>query len=139
MARKLGADLTLNPRTTDAIAEVKKLTDGYGCDVYIHASGHPQGVIQGLQMIRRLGRYVEFSVFNQPTSVDWSIIGDVKELDIRGAHLSPWTYPEAIRFLATGLVKADELITHEFPLEEFQKAMAIAEKGDESIRVVLKP
>jgi L-iditol 2-dehydrogenase len=139
LAKKLGADVVLNPRTVDAIAEVKKLTDGYGCDVYIHASGHPQGVIQGLQMIRRLGRYVEFSVFNQPTSVDWSIIGDVKELDIRGAHLSPWTYPEAIRFLHAGLVKADELITHEFPLTEFKKAMEIAEKGEESIRVVLKP
>ncbi len=139
LAQKLGADLALNAQKMDAVDEVKKLTDGYGCDVYIHASGHPQGVIQGLQMIRRLGRYVEFSVFSQPTTVDWSIIGDVKELDIRGAHLSPWTYPSAIRFLQEGMVKAEEIITHVFPLEKFQEAMAVAERGDESIRVVLKP
>ena len=37
-------------------------------------------------MIRKLGRFVEFSVFGKETTVDWSIIGDRKELDIRGAH-----------------------------------------------------
>jgi L-iditol 2-dehydrogenase len=139
LAKKLGADLVLNPKVVDVVEEVKRLTDGYGCDVYIHASGNPQGVIQGLSMLRRLGRYVEFSVFNAPTTVDWSIIGDVKELDIRGAHLSPWTYPVAIRFLHEGLVKADDIITHELPLEEFKRGLELAEKGDEAIRVVLKP
>ncbi len=139
LARKLGADLALNPKVADVVEEVKRLTGGYGCDVYIHASGNPQGVIQGLQILRRLGRYVEFSVFNAPTTVDWSIIGDVKELDVRGAHLSPWTYPVAIRLLHEGLVKADEIVTHELPLEEFKKGFELAERGDEAIRVVLKP
>ena len=139
LAKELGADLVLNPKVVNVVGEVKRLTDGYGCDVYIHASGNPQGVIQGLQMLRRLGRYVEFSVFNQPTTVDWSIIGDVKELDVRGAHLSPWTYPVAIQFLYKGLVKADDIITHELPLEEFQRGLEFAEKGDEAVRVVLKP
>ncbi|MGQ9623696.1 MAG: alcohol dehydrogenase catalytic domain-containing protein [Candidatus Caldatribacteriaceae bacterium] len=139
LAKDLGADLTLNPLETDVVQEVKRLTGGYGCDVYIHASGHPQGVIQGLQMIRRLGRCVEFSVFNQPTTADWSIIGDVKELDIRGAHLSPRTYPVAIEFLYKGYVKADRIITHELPLKEFKKGLELAEKGEEAIRVVLKP
>ncbi len=40
-------------------------------------------------MIRKLGRFVEFSVFGKDTTVDWSIIGDRKELDIRGAHSVP--------------------------------------------------
>ena len=139
LARKLGADLVLNPAKEDVVAKVMELTDGYGCDVYIHASGHPKGVIQGLSMIRKLGRYVEFSVFSEPTTVDWSIIGDVKEIDIRGAHLSPYTYPTAIRVLQEGKVKADEIITHEFPLDEFKKAMEVAEKDENAIRVVLKP
>lgn len=139
LAKRLGADLVLNPAEEDVVERVKDLTDGYGCDVYIHASGSPKGVIQGLSMIRKLGRYVEFSVFNEPTTVDWSIIGDVKELDIRGAHLSPYTYPLAIKFLADGTVKADEIITHEFPLAEFKKAMEVAEKGEDAIKVVLKP
>ena len=39
VARKAGADLTLNPQEVDVVAEVKKLTGGYGCDVYIEATG----------------------------------------------------------------------------------------------------
>lgn len=32
----------------------------------------------GMQMIRKLGRFVEFSVFNDETTLDWSIIGIAK-------------------------------------------------------------
>ncbi|HSV31544.1 MAG TPA: alcohol dehydrogenase catalytic domain-containing protein [Atribacteraceae bacterium] len=139
LAKSLGADLVMNPATDDVVSQVKDLTEGYGCDVYIQASGHPKGTIQGLQMIRRLGRFVEFSVYNEPVTVDWSIIGDVKELDILGAHLSPYAYPTAIRFLHEGKVKADHIITQELPLEDYMKGLEMMEKGDEAIKVLLKP
>jgi threonine dehydrogenase-like Zn-dependent dehydrogenase len=139
LARKLGADLALNPAKEDVVKKIKELTDGYGCDVYIQASGHPNGVIQGLQAIRKMGRYVEFSVYNEPTTVDWSIIGDRKELDLRGAHLSPKAYPSAIRFLNSGEIKADEIITNRLPLDNFMEGFKLVEKGEESIKVVLIP
>ncbi len=41
IAKACGADLGLNPHSVDVIDEVHKLTDGYGCDVYIEATGHP--------------------------------------------------------------------------------------------------
>ncbi len=47
IARKCGADVLLNPAQCDVIAEVKKLTEGFGCEVYIEASGHPKAVKQG--------------------------------------------------------------------------------------------
>ena len=48
--------VALNPLTDDVVKIVKDMTDGYGCDVYIEATGHPNAVVQGLQMIRKLGR-----------------------------------------------------------------------------------
>ena len=48
MARRCGADIGLNPAKVDVVDEVRKLTDGYGCDVYIEATGHPQAVVDGL-------------------------------------------------------------------------------------------
>ena len=84
LAKAFGADVVINPTKADAVAEVKAMTDGYGCDVYIEATGVPAGVTQGLEMIVKLGRFVEFSVFGHETSADWSIIGDRKELDLRG-------------------------------------------------------
>ena len=60
----------------------KELTDGYGADVYLDATGHPSAVPQGLNLLGKLGRYVEYGVFGAPVTVDWTIISDVKELDV---------------------------------------------------------
>jgi L-iditol 2-dehydrogenase len=140
IAKKLGADVVLNFQECDAVTEVLNLSEGYGCDIYIHNSGHPSGVIQGLKMLRKHGRFVEFSVFSQETSVDWSIIGDRKELTIAGSHISGlYGYPVAIDFLERDIIKVDEIVTHTFPLDRWQEAFVLAEKGEESIKVVLIP
>ena len=117
---------------------MRGLTDGYGCDVYIEATGSPSGVVQGLDLIRKLGRFVEFSVFGKDTTVDWSIIGDRKELDVRGAHLGPYCYPIAIDLLARGLVTSDGIVTHDYPLEQWDEAIKVANSLD-SIKVLMKP
>ena len=140
LAKELGADLVLDFSTCDVAAEVMKLTDGYGCDIYIHNSGHPSGVIQGLKMLRKRGRFVEFSVFSEETSVDWSVIGDRKELDVRGSHISGLNgYRIAIDFLERGMIKVDKIVTHTFPLSQWHKAFEMSENGVDSIKVALIP
>jgi len=139
VAKHCGADLTFNPGVVDVIAEVKRLTGGYGCDVYIEATGHAQSVVQGLHMIRRLGTFVEFSVFNEPVTVDWTIIGDTKELNIHGAHLGPFCYPLAIDMLLKGQIPVDEIVTHQFPLAQFGEAFRFVQGAKESIKVMLTP
>jgi len=138
LARRFGADVVIDPKNEDAPAIVRGLTDGYGCDVYIEATGSPAGVVQGLELIRRLGRFVEFSVFGAETTVDWSIIGDRKELDVRGAHLGPYCYPIAIDLLHRGLVTSRGIVTHGYAIEEWDEAIRVANSLD-SIKVLLKP
>jgi L-iditol 2-dehydrogenase len=135
----LGADMTMNPAKEDVVKKILEMTGGYGCDVYIEASGNPAGVIQGLNMLRKKGRFVEFSVFSEETSVDWSIIGEKKELDVLGAHISPNTYPIAIDLLSRKLIKVEGIVTHKFPLKDFEAAFKQAEKLDESVKVLLLP
>lgn len=137
-ARALGADLALNPRTDDVKAAVGELTDGYGCDVYIDAAGHPSSVGQGLELIRKMGRFVEFSVFNEPATVDWSIIGDGKELEIRGSSLSPGCYGRVIEGFADGTLDSRGVLTHIFDLKDFEKAFrTCGEPG--AVKVALRP
>ncbi|WP_435930000.1 alcohol dehydrogenase catalytic domain-containing protein [Dryocola sp. BD613] len=138
LAKQLGADEVFNPLEEDVVAQVKAMTNGYGCDVYIEASGNPAAVNQGLQMIRKLGRFVEFSVFSRETSVDWSIIGDRKELDIRGAHLSPGCYETVIDFFNRKLMTAEGIVTHKFPLESWKLAFDTFGTA-EAIKVLLVP
>lgn len=125
-AKEFGADIVMNPGKEDVVAKVLELTDGYGCDIYIEATGHPSSVVQGLSMIRKLGRFVEFSVFGEPTTVDWSIIGDRKELDLLGSHLSPYCYPFVIENIKSGKLKTNGLITKTFTIEEWETAFDYA-------------
>lgn len=125
-AREFGADLTWNPGKVDVVKEIKALTGGYGCDIYIEATGHPSSVVQGMQMIRKLGRFVEFSVFSDTTTLDWSIIGDRKELDVLGSHLSPYCFPFVTEKIADGSLKTAGVVSSRFRLEEHEKAFEYA-------------
>ena len=138
LARRFGADVVLDPQAQDAAQAVRALTGGYGCDVYIEATGSPSGAVQGLDLIRKLGRFVEFSVFGKDTTADWSIIGDRKELDLRGAHLGPYCYPIAIDLLSRGLVTSNGIVTHRYALEQWDEAIQVADSLD-SIKVLMKP
>jgi threonine dehydrogenase-like Zn-dependent dehydrogenase len=139
LARELGADTVLNPAEEDVVQRVLDLTDHYGCDVYIEGTGAGAGVLQGLQMIRKLGTFVEFSVHAGPVAADWSIIGDQKELNVHGAHLGPYCYPRAIQYIADGTVAADRIVTHALPLERFREAIGLAHSQTESVKVVMIP
>ena len=125
-AKAFGADIVWNPSKIDVVAEIMKLTDGYGCDTYIEATGHPSSVTQGMAMIRKLGRFVEFSVFGSPTTLDWSIIGDRKELDVLGSHLSPYCYSYVIDNIGNGTLKTDGVVSKTFRLEDWEAAFDCA-------------
>ena len=139
LAKKFGADLVFNPLKDDVVKIVKDMTDGYGCDIYIEATGHPDAVVQGLQMIRKLGRFVEFSVFSHDVSVDWSIISDRKQLDILGVHLGPYQYPFVIEGIADGRIPTEGVVTHQLPLEQYKEGLEMMKKGDKSLKILLVP
>jgi L-iditol 2-dehydrogenase len=138
-AGEFGATYTFNPTKTDVTKAIMDLTDGYGCDIYIEATGAPQSVTQGLGLIRKLGTFVEFSVFSQPATVDWSIIGDRKELDVLGAHLSPYCFPYVIESIADGTLKTNGVIKNTFKLEEWEKAFDYASGKYGDLKVALVP
>ena len=139
VAKLCGADLTVNIANEDPRELVLSLTEGYGADVYLEATGQPSAVQQGLNLLRKLGTFVEFSVFKDPVSVDWSIISDDKELDVRGAHLGPNCWPAAIRMIESGRLPMDRICTHQLPLAQFQEGLDLVADGTTSVKVSLIP
>ncbi len=140
IAKDLGAEVTVNPEKEDLVSRVKDLTSGIGSDVVLEASGHPKAVQQAIDMLRRRGRLMEFGVFAEKTCIDFSIISDIKELEIVGGHLGAYTYPLAIKYLAQGLVKTDKIITHDFSLKDWKKAIETSEKRlENAIKVTMTP
>lgn len=137
-AREFGADIVMNPGKEDVVQKILDMTGGYGCDIYIEATGHPSSVTQGLSMIRKLGRFVEFSVFGAPTTVDWSIIGDRKELDILGSHLSPYCFPFVIENISNGNLKTGGVVSNTFTIEQWQEAFEYASGKHGDFKVAIK-
>lgn len=138
MAKKFGADIVINPKTCDAVQAVLDMTDGVGCDIYIEATGHPSAVQQGLDMIRKGGTFVEFSVMSGTSTIDWSIIGDAKEITIYGSQLSPNCFQPVIDWMVEGKLMTDGIVSHKFPLEDWEKAYATAQT-QQALKVVLIP
>jgi threonine dehydrogenase-like Zn-dependent dehydrogenase len=140
IARECGADIVLNPLKTNVVKDIQELTDGYGCDVYLEATGNPKSVEQGLYMIRKNGRFVEFSVFKDKTAVDWTIIGDTKELDILGAHCSGDNgYKVAIDMILRRQIPVERIVTHELSLDNIIQGIQYVNEGKESIKVAIDP
>lgn len=138
LAKAMGADVVLNPGTESALQMVYDLTDGVGCDVYIEATGHPGAVQQGLDMIRKGGTFVEFSVMSGTSTIDWSIIGDAKEITIRGSQLSPFCYEKTIQRLVDRQYRTDGIVSHQYPLEQWDEAFRTA-MNSEALKVILRP
>jgi erythritol/L-threitol dehydrogenase len=139
LAKACGADTVVNIAQQDPIAVVQGLTEGYGADVYLEASGHPAAVGQGLNALRKLGTFVEYSVFKEDVTVDWSIISDDKELDVRGAHLGPHCWPAAIAMIESGRLPMAGICTHQLQLEDFKHGLDLVADGHSSIKVSLIP
>jgi L-iditol 2-dehydrogenase len=136
---EFGADYVFNPGECDVVAEIMKLTDGYGCDKYIEASGHPASSKQGLDMIRNLGTYVQFGIYADVIPFDLNVVGDTKEINVHGSHLSPNCFKAVIDGMIDGSIKTDGIVTHVFKMSEWEKAFEVAEKDPTAIKVTLVP
>ena len=139
LASACGADTVVNITEQDPLEVVRGLTEGYGADVYLESTGHPSAVGQGLSLLRKLGTFVEYSVFGEDVTVDWSIISDDKALDVRGAHLGPHCWPAAITMIESGQLPMDRICTHQLPVSQFKDGLDLVADGSSSIKVSLMP
>ncbi len=122
-ARRVGANVTLNPQQVDVAAEVKKLT-GDGVDVAIEAAGAPQALMQTIAVTRPRGFVVCGG--NQPldASLPMSFIEDLmrKELSLVGCFMSysapfpghEWT--DSVEVIRSGALDIPTMISHRYPL-----------------------
>ncbi|MBI2194601.1 MAG: zinc-binding dehydrogenase [Planctomycetes bacterium] len=137
-ARELGADYTVNIDEEDAGSRVRSLTDGYGADVVLEASGFPGGGRLGLDLVRKQGKFTQMGLYPGPFEIDFVQIA-YKELQVTGflaQKRSAWE--RALRLMAYGRVDPRSVISHEMPLAEWRPAFEMFERK-ESLKVVLKP
>ncbi len=146
LALALGADdvvelsrtSSTEAETTPGVEELLELTAGDGPDVFIDCSGSPDAVHLGLAALVPGGRLVLYGVYRHPATVDLNVVAEHKELDIRGGHLAPRAFPEAIELLRTGLIDAERIVTHRHSMGDVHAA--VSEAPDRSrLKAMLVP
>ncbi len=122
-ALELGADAVINAGQADAVEEVRKLTDGKGCDLVIETAGTQATTVQAIRMTKKgavivLVGYSKSGEMTLPMSLALD-----KELTFKTVFRYRHIYPMAIDAVAAGKVNLKGIVTDIFTLDEIQKAM----------------
>jgi threonine dehydrogenase-like Zn-dependent dehydrogenase len=142
MARTMGADVTLDYREVDVLAEVKRLTGG-GADVSIEALGTQETFESALRSLRPGGTLSSLGVYSGKLQIPYEAfsagLGDQRIV----TTLCPGGKERMRRLMETvrhGRVDLTPLLTHTFSLEEIGEAYKIfCQRLDGVIKVAVKP
>ena len=142
MSRKMGADIVVDYRQQDVVAEVKRRTGG-GADVAIEALGTQQTFESALRCLRPAGVLSSLGVYSGKLQLPYDAfaagLGDHKIV----TTLCPGGKERMRRLIA--LVKARRidftpLLTHKFALGDIRKAYELfGERRDGVIKVAIHP
>ena len=99
-------------------------TKNIGVDVVLEFSGNNQALNQGLKVITPGGRISILGIYERRVNIDLNkdvIFKKVRIYGITGRKIFS-TWYKTSRFLSTGMVNPDPVITHRFPLKDYEKA-----------------
>jgi threonine 3-dehydrogenase len=131
MAKKMGADVVVNPAAEDSVKKILGETSGTGVDVLLEMSGNPTAIQQGFQALRAGGRA---SLLGIPTeSVPLDLVNDVifKGATVQGIYgrrmYETWVQMTALS--KAGRLNLEPLFGERAPLEKFEGAFAKLQGG----------
>ena len=143
IAKKMGADVTLNFNTCDVVDEIMKLTGGRGVDSSIEALGTQATFESGLRVLKPGGTLSSLGVYSSDLTIPLSVfaagLGDHKI----NTALCPGGKERMRRLMnvvASGRVDLGLMVTHEFRLENIVAAYELfANQRDGVLKVAIKP
>ncbi|PYT97538.1 MAG: L-threonine 3-dehydrogenase, partial [Acidobacteria bacterium] len=131
MAKKMGADVVLNPAAEDAVVKILSETNKTGVDVLLEMSGNPTAIQQGFKALRAGGRA---SLLGIPTeNVPLDLVNDVifKGATVQGIYgrrmYETWVQMTAL--LKAGRLNLEPLFGERVKLEQFEDAFAKLQGG----------
>jgi len=123
IGRKMGADALLDPTKDDVEGRILEETGGRGVDVVLDMVGRQVVLDQGLKLVRKGGRYSAFGLPDGRLSIDLNNGVIFKGLRLYGINgrLMFETWVQLSALLASGRLDISPVITHQLPLEEFER------------------
>ena len=135
LAREFGADHTIDlrqmPERKDRVNLVRKLTGGVGADVACDFVGFPQVILEGIEVLRSGGTYLEIGTISRGAKIELEpaqLVWGAKRI-VGVIQYDPWVIPRALEFLVRnrGRWPFEKLVSHKYPLAEIDRAFADSE------------
>ena len=155
LARKFGATDTINPAKADLDAEINRLTENSGADVVVEITGSLRGLKTATSIVRHAdmygyagrGKILIPSVYGRPEPWDPEIGYNLMFRSPILHSTNPWysedylkTAKAGIEAYQEGILPIDQLISHEFSLDDIQKGFELMASGDPSyIKGIIVP
>ena len=137
IARRLGADATVDPSAVNAVEAVQEMTRG-GAHLVIEAAGHASSLANVFDHVRAEGRVSMVGInFGQKFPVELGKIQS-KDLTVRGCIGSPGVWPSAIRFLERTGIDLSPIQTHSFALDDALTALEQGKTPHEAVKITLR-
>ena len=129
LAKKMGADRVVNP-LEENLRDVMDDLGMIGFDIGLECSGSPAAFNQLVEHMYNSGKISLLGILPSDTQVDWNRI-IFKGLTMKGIYGREMyeTWYQMEQMLMSGL-DISPIITHRFPIDEFQKGFDVMEEGN---------
>ena len=143
MARKLGADITLNFTEVDVVDEIMKITGGRGVDSSIEALGLQSTFEQCLKILKPGGTLSSLGVYSEDLVIPMAhFASGLGDHTIRTA-LCPGGKERMRRLMnviESGRVDLSEMVTHTYALDDIVEAYDLfMHQRDGVLKIAIKP
>ncbi|MDR2848150.1 MAG: L-threonine 3-dehydrogenase [Bacteroidales bacterium] len=129
IAKKMGATLTINPSKGESIEKAVKNLNMHGFDIGLEMSGSPTAFESMIENMYNGSKIALLGILPNSTTVQWNKI-IFKALTLKGIYgREMWeTWYKMEQMIISG-IDLTPVITHRFPVSDFQKGFDVMESG----------
>ncbi len=137
-AEQIGFEAVLDVERHDLAEAVSVRTAGVGASLVVDAAGAQTAFAQAMEIVKRNGQITKVAWSPEPLNMSLDPI-TAKAVRVQGSFSHTWrTWERVLSLLATGSLDLSAMITHQFPLTDWEHAFEAAEER-EAVKAVLTP
>jgi (R,R)-butanediol dehydrogenase/meso-butanediol dehydrogenase/diacetyl reductase len=140
-AKECGADIILDPKECDVIAEIKKITGGYGADVSFECIGNKITAVQAVECLHNVGTAVIVGIFEGPSEFNFFMLSATDKVVIGTLAYTLDDFAGVAALLDSGQLVAEPLITGKIELDDIVEGgfEELVNNKDANIKIIVRP
>jgi L-iditol 2-dehydrogenase len=138
LAKKLGADYTINIDKINPVNFIMDVTKGKGADAIFECAGTQAALDTGLGSLKNGGVLTQIGLYSKNPVVDLNSIVCKNQQIIGSIGYESETWMKCIELVKDRIIDVQSLITHRLPLTEWKKGFDMVERR-EGLKIILNP